>query len=137
MPIDPILNFKAELESQIFQKTHKPSSPSWPMKLNNIDLSELKQQFRIAAIEFGVNIAEAISGSFQAVQTLVHTNSGDHSPDRLLQLSDLYQQSANNLKRLDKKAIDVEKERRVNTSQKNEIEAQRGRSLTSAEMKTA
>jgi len=70
MPIDPILNFKAELESQIFQNTQAEFA-KLADELNNIDLSELKQQFRIAAIEFGVNITEAISGSFQAVQTLV------------------------------------------------------------------
>lgn len=70
MPIDPILNFKAELESQIFQNTQAEFA-KLADELNNIDLSGLKQAFRIAAIEFGVNIAEAISGSFQAVQTLV------------------------------------------------------------------
>ena len=70
MPIDPILNFKAELESQIFQNTQAEFA-KLADELNNIDLSGLKQAFRIAAIEFGVNITEAISGSFQAVQTLV------------------------------------------------------------------
>ena len=132
MPIDPILNFKAELESQIFQNTQAEFA-KLADELNNIDLSELKQQFRIAAIEFGVNIAEAISGSFQAVQTLVTQIAGPLAgsiTSAFGSISAIGQQ----LKEVGQKAIDVEKERRV-TQAKERIEAQRGRSLTSAEMK--
>ena len=132
MPIDPILNFKAELESQIFQNMQDEMSKIAD-ELNNIDLSGLKQQFRIAAIEFGVNITEAISGSFQAVQTLVTQIAGPLAgaiTSALGSISAIGQQ----LKEVGQKAVDVEKERRV-TQAKERIEAQRGRSLTSAEMK--
>jgi hypothetical protein len=132
MPIDPITNFKAELESQIFQNTQAEFA-KLADELNNIDLSGLKQQFRIAAIEFGVNITEAISGSFQAVQTLVTQIAGPLAgaiTSAFGSISGIGQQ----LKEVGQKAVDVEKERRV-TQAKERIEAQRGRSLSSSEMK--
>ena len=131
MPIDPILNFKAELESQIFQNTQAEFA-KLADELNNIDLSGLKQQFRIAAIEFGVNITEAISGSFQAVQTLVTQIAGPLAgaiTSAFGSISAIGQQ----LKEVGQKAVDVEKERRI-TQAKERVKA-RGISLSASEMK--